>query len=142
MWDKKKIGMGYHYRARYEFILFYEKGKRKLNDLSIPDILEAPRIHRGYPAEKPVPLSETLIQQSSTIGEIVLDPFRGSGRVGVAALKHRRSFLGNDLSQDAVCHTLGRLQNPIADGSRSVGDRQAEQLPNTANASQLLTELV
>ena len=31
--------MGYHYRARYEFILFFEKGKRKLNNLSIPDIL-------------------------------------------------------------------------------------------------------
>jgi site-specific DNA-methyltransferase (adenine-specific) len=35
IWDKKKIGMGYHYRARYEFILFFEKGKRKLNNLSI-----------------------------------------------------------------------------------------------------------
>jgi site-specific DNA-methyltransferase (adenine-specific) len=26
IWDKRKIGMGYHYRARYEFILFFEKG--------------------------------------------------------------------------------------------------------------------
>src|ERR1043166_4063212 len=33
VWDKKTIGMGYHYRARYEFILFFEKGKRRLNDL-------------------------------------------------------------------------------------------------------------
>lgn len=29
VWDKVAIGMGYHYRARYEFILFFEKGKRK-----------------------------------------------------------------------------------------------------------------
>ena len=35
VWDKKTIGMGYHYRARYEFILFFEKGKRRLNDLGI-----------------------------------------------------------------------------------------------------------
>jgi len=27
VWDKRTIGMGYHYRARYEFILFFEKGK-------------------------------------------------------------------------------------------------------------------
>ena len=32
VWDKVAIGMGYHYRARYEFILFFEKGKRKLNN--------------------------------------------------------------------------------------------------------------
>ena len=38
VWDKKKIGMGYHYRARYEFVLFFEKGKRKINNLGIPDI--------------------------------------------------------------------------------------------------------
>jgi DNA modification methylase len=36
IWDKVKIGMGYHYRSRYENILFFEKYKRKLNDLSIP----------------------------------------------------------------------------------------------------------
>ena len=41
VWDKCAIGMGYHYRARYEFILFFEKGKRKLNNLSIPDISPA-----------------------------------------------------------------------------------------------------
>jgi site-specific DNA-methyltransferase (adenine-specific) len=29
VWDKRTIGMGYHYRSRYEFILFFEKGKRR-----------------------------------------------------------------------------------------------------------------
>src|SRR4051794_21843069 len=52
IWDKKTIGMGYHYRARYEFILFFEKGKRRLHDLSIADILPVARIRNGYPAEK------------------------------------------------------------------------------------------
>src|SRR6188474_2686837 len=42
VWDKKTIGMGYHYRARYEFILFFEKGKRRLNDLGISDVLSVP----------------------------------------------------------------------------------------------------
>src|ERR1700741_1511734 len=39
VWDKRTIGMGYHYRARYEFILFFEKGKRKLNDLGVADVI-------------------------------------------------------------------------------------------------------
>lgn len=52
VWDKVNMGMGYHYRAQYEFVLFFEKGKRKLNDLGVSDILRAKRIHRGYPTEK------------------------------------------------------------------------------------------
>lgn len=79
VWDKKKIGMGYHYRSRYEFILFFEKGKRKLANLGVPDILEVPRIVNGYPTEKPVELSRVLIEQSTAIGERVVDPFHGNG---------------------------------------------------------------
>ena len=114
VWDKKKIGMGYHYRARYEFILFFEKGKRKLNDLSIPDILEVDRIHRGYPTEKPVELSEILIRQSSQEGEVVCDSFMGSGSVGCAAINLGRSFIGSDLSEEAYELSLERLKKQMA----------------------------
>jgi site-specific DNA-methyltransferase (adenine-specific) len=109
VWDKRTIGMGYHYRARYEFILFFEKGKRKLNHLGIPDVIEQPRIVRGYPTEKPVAVSEILIGQSSAIGDLVIDPFAGSGSVGVAALGLGRNFLGNDIAEDAVELAARRL---------------------------------
>ncbi len=102
IWDKKKIGMGYHYRSRYEFILFFEKGKRKLNDLGVPDIIECPRIYNGYPTEKPAEVSEVLVRQSTVEGELVVDPFMGAGSVGVATLKLRRRFAGNDISAEAV----------------------------------------
>src|SRR5215510_2406325 len=102
VWDKRTIGMGYHYRARYEFILFFEKGKRRLNDLGVADVIEVPRIHRGYPAEKPVDVSKVIIAQSSQAGEVVADPFMGSGSVGEAALTLGRRFIGTDLNPDAV----------------------------------------
>jgi site-specific DNA-methyltransferase (adenine-specific) len=102
VWDKIKIGMGYHYRARYEFILFFEKGKRKLNDLGVPDILQGARVWRGYPTEKPVCISNTLVRQSTQPGEMVIDPFMGSGSVGVAAILQGRLFLGNDMCAEAV----------------------------------------
>ena len=102
VWDKRTIGMGYHYRARYEFILFFEKGKRRLNDLGIPDVISVPRIHGGYPAEKPPEVSEVLIKQSSQPGDLVADPFMGAGSVGIAAAKLGRRFLGNDLNPEAV----------------------------------------
>ncbi len=104
-----KIGMGYHYRARYECILFFEKGKRKLADLGVADILEASRISGGYPAEKPAAVSAVLVQQSTEPGQLVADPFMGSGSVGVAAVTHGRMFLGNDLCKEAVEIARGRL---------------------------------
>jgi site-specific DNA-methyltransferase (adenine-specific) len=110
VWDKKTIGMGYHYRARYEFILFFEKGKRRLKDLGVADVLAVPRIHRGYPAEKPAALSEILINQSSEPGEVVADPFMGSGSVGVAAVRGGRRFLGTDVNPEAVRLTADRLR--------------------------------
>ena len=110
VWDKRTIGMGYHYRARYEFILFFEKGKRRLNDLGVADIIAVPRIHGGYPAEKPVAVSEVLVRQSSTAGELVADPFMGSGSVGVAALRLGRRFAGTDLNPQAVRIASDRLR--------------------------------
>lgn len=110
VWDKRTIGMGYHYRARYEFILFFEKGKRRLNDLGVADVISARRIHGGYPAEKPVAVSEILVKQSSQPGELVADPFMGSGSVGVAAVKLGRRFIGNDLNPDALDVSRHRLE--------------------------------
>lgn len=110
IWDKEKIGMGYHYRARYELILFFEKGKRKLNNLGIPDILSAARIHRGYPTEKPTAVAKTLIEQSTQPGELVVDPFVGSGSTGVASIEASRHFAGNDVGAEAIAITRDRLQ--------------------------------
>lgn len=102
VWDKQSIGMGYHYRNRYEFILFFEKGKRKLHNLGISDILEVKKIKNGYPTEKPVSLAETLISQSTDEGQVVCDPFAGAGFVGVAAKNLKRDYYLNDISQKAV----------------------------------------
>lgn len=109
IWDKCSIGMGYHYRARYELILFFEKGKRKLADLGVADILTFPRIRGGYPSEKPSDVSRVLVKQSSLPGELVVDPFCGSGSVGVAAVSEGRRFMGSDICKEAVEITRARL---------------------------------
>ena len=123
VWDKCTIGMGYHYRARYEFILFFEKGKRRLQDLGVPDVLTVPRIRGGYPAEKPPEVAEVLIRQSTEPGEVVADPFMGSGSVGVAALRLGRRFLGTDLNAEAVAITTERLR--AVAGSSGAGQSTA-----------------
>jgi site-specific DNA-methyltransferase (adenine-specific) len=126
VWDKCTIGMGYHYRARYEFILFFEKGKRKLNDLGVPDVIAIPRIRGGYPAEKPAEVAEILVSQSSAAGDVVCDPFMGSGSVGVASLRLGRRFVGNDLNPEAVKIASKRL---IEFGEGSIPPGLPEDVP-------------
>lgn len=106
--DEVKIGMGYHWRASNERISFLEKGKRRLNHLGWPDVLPAPRVS-GYPTEKPVSLLRTLIENSSSPGELVIDPFHGSGSCGEAALRCGRLFAGSDVSAKAHALASARL---------------------------------
>lgn len=114
VWDKVSIGMGYHYRARYEFILFFEKGKRKLTDFSVADIITQKRVWNGYPTEKPIELAKILIKQSSGENELVIDPFCGAGFVGVASELLNRRFRGNDTNEEAVEITKDRIKNLTA----------------------------
>lgn len=127
IWDKMSIGMGYHYRARYECVLFFEKGKRKLHDLGIADIIQSKRISGGYPAEKPPEVSEVLIKQSTDTHQLVVDPFMGSGSVGVAAIRNGRNFRGNDLCLEALEITQQRLLD--AGGAEGVQAPQHEAAP-------------
>lgn len=119
VWHKLAIGMGYHYRSTYEFILFFEKGKRKLADLGISDVIAEKRIHNGYPTEKPVRVNEILISQSSVPGEIVIDPFMGTASAGTAAVGLGRSFWGNDISEKAIAIAEERL---AAKGAERIAD--------------------
>jgi site-specific DNA-methyltransferase (adenine-specific) len=136
VWDKRKLGMGYHYRSRYEFILFFEKGKRKLASLAVPDVLEVPRVVNGYPTEKPVDVSRVLVEQSSAPGELVVDPFMGAASVGVAAIGLGRAFLGNDLAPRSLEIARERLLaaggTERRDRDRSASDAVSARPPRAA----------
>lgn len=99
-------GMGYPFRSCYEMILLAQKGERGRipEDKSVRDVLPCPRVKgEGYwPTQKPVDLLEVLVRQSSQEGDLVLDPFAGSGATLVAARKLGRSFLGFDKDPRAV----------------------------------------
>jgi site-specific DNA-methyltransferase (adenine-specific) len=77
--------------------------------LGIADVLSVPRIRGGYPAEKPAALSQILIGQSSVEGDLIVDPFMGSGSSGVAALTLGRRYAGNDVSDDSLKLARERL---------------------------------
>lgn len=54
----------------------------------------------GHPTAKPVDLEEYLIRTYTEPGQVVLDPFMGSGSTGVAAVRTGRRFIGMELSPE------------------------------------------
>jgi site-specific DNA-methyltransferase (adenine-specific) len=113
VWDKVAMGMGYHYRSRYELVCFLEKGKRRLRDLGEPNVQAWKRVRGGYPTEKPVDFGRLLVRQSSEPGELVLDPFMGSGAFGEAAVSEGRLFVGVDVQADAVDGARRRIKEKL-----------------------------
>ena len=67
------------------------------------------RERTGYPTQKPVALAERIIRASSDAGELVLDPFAGSGTVGAAAAQLGRCYLLIDDNPEAVDVMRARL---------------------------------
>jgi site-specific DNA-methyltransferase (adenine-specific) len=121
------MGMGYHYRAKGEFICFLEKGHRQLSSRSIPDnldpadldaLIKQKKIYRGFPTEKPPEISAVLIEQSTEPGDRVIDPFCGSGSVGVAARRLGRRFAGSDICAEAVVIASARVKEAVDSDSK------------------------
>ncbi|MBS3946836.1 MAG: site-specific DNA-methyltransferase [Dethiobacter sp.] len=58
------------------------------------------RKYGKHPTQKPVALMEFFIKILSNEGDMILDPFMGSGSTGVAAKKNNRNFTGMELSKN------------------------------------------
>lgn len=63
----------------------------------IPELMRPKRV-----AQKPVELMRRLVKTHSNKGDLVVDPFAGSGSTGLAALLEGREFVGADTDPDAV----------------------------------------
>ena len=91
----------------------------------------------GYPTQKPIILLEQIIKLVTDEGDLVLDPFVGSGTTLVAAKMLNRNYLGFDISEDAVpvqrnSGIDGFLKEHIDGGSISIRiQREDETLGET-----------
>lgn len=79
----------------------------------IPRLASTERV--GYPTQKPLALLERIIACSTNPGDVVLDPFCGSGTTLVAAARLRRRAIGIDNSDVATALTARRLTETSPD---------------------------
>lgn len=71
-----------------------EKGKYATNILRVPSLKGISKEKCGHPSQKPLALIEKLIACSTDAGDLVLDPFLGSGTTAAAAQRLDRKWLG------------------------------------------------
>jgi site-specific DNA-methyltransferase (adenine-specific) len=114
-WDKKTALPNRWYIQNCEFVLFMRKGKAfqiaQCGSMALQSIFQ--RDQSPHPTEKPVPLLRLYIDNSTKPGDLVLDPFMGSGSTGVAALQAGRRFIGCELDPkwfDIACKRIEDAQ--------------------------------
>jgi len=61
---------------------------------TLPTPPKSEKLHGSHPTQKPISLLERVLQCASSPGDVVLDPFSGSGTTGVAAVNLGRRYLG------------------------------------------------
>ena len=92
---------------------------REKQGVPLSDVWEIPFLNpkakerTGYPTQKPIELLERIIKISTDEGDVVLDPFCGSGTTLVAAKLLGRRYIGIDINSAAVDLTEKRLNAPV-----------------------------
>ena len=126
-WGSWKSAANPTLRDVHEYILVFSKGAFKRpnphgreNTISRDEFLEftksvwtfpaEPASKVGHPAPFPLELPHRLIQLYSFQGDIVLDPFMGSGQTAIAALKAGRHFVGYELDPEYASLAESRIQ--------------------------------
>ncbi len=95
-------------------ILGKEKKGVPLSDVwEIPYLNPKAKERTGYPTQKPVLLLNQILNIITDEGDLVLDPFCGSGTTCVSAKSLKRQFIGIDISKDAVELANSRLEEMV-----------------------------
>lgn len=117
-------------------ILGKEKKGVPLSDVwEIPYLNPKAKERTGYPTQKPVLLLNQILNIATDEGDLVLDPFCGSGTTCVSAKFLNRQFIGIDISEDAVDLANARLEemvisesNLLAKGAKEYQEKTEKEL--------------
>lgn len=114
VWKKNSATPNHFYMQCLEFILMLRKGgERWINDMGTINCLSVPNIigNKQHPTQKPVPLMRILIENSSRKGDVVLDPFMGSGSTAIACIQSERHFVGYEIDEQYYTIACRRIKN-------------------------------
>lgn len=123
-------------------IIGKEKKGVPLSDVwNIPFLNPKAKERTGYPTQKPILLLEQILKVATDEGDVVLDPFCGSGTTLVTADIMNRQYIGIDISEDAIELTKQRLDNPIKTNSHLLKKGEQEYLTKTEEELAILNSV-
>lgn len=112
LWAQKADKKSHHY-FNYELMKELNGGKQ-MKDVWVGGLTKPSEKKEGkHPTQKPEYLLERIIQASTQPGDVVLDPFCGSGTTGVVANRYGRLFIGIDTEYEYLNITKRRLEKEI-----------------------------
>lgn len=116
VWKKGTVTPNRWFMQELEFGLYMWKGRaRPLNDKSAKPLTRIPvAAETLHPTEKPVRLMLKWIELTTDPGELVLDPFMGSGAAMVAAAVSGRRAIGIELSPQWFSVACQRVERAVA----------------------------
>ena len=128
IWARKQLTLkkkGSHY-FNYEAMKIENGGKQmkdvwEFEDLE-PELFECSTVpksekkHGRHPTQKPLALLTRLITAASKEGDLVLDPFNGSGTTGIACRNLKRNYIGIELDKEFLELTKNRYLEGFDNG--------------------------
>lgn len=159
------IGKTKGFSPRHDDILMFSKSKKykfNLDDIRVPqkfyrsvnnmrganpgDVWEVSHIHycqkgrQPHPTQKPEAIIERMVLASSNEGDLVVDPFSGSGTTLRVCQQLKRDAIGIELNEVYVEQTKERLASPF-EGFDSIDERML-RVPNDLNDSKIRNEYI
>lgn len=162
------IGRKKGFSPRHEDILYFTKSQEftfNLDNVRIPqkyfrkrnnmaganpgDVWQFSHVHycsaerEKHPTQKPEALIERIVAASSNPGEIVLDPFVGSGTTARVAKLLERKWIGFDMNPEYIRMSENRLKHPSTelDSIDPRVERKPKDLPKEPNDGSLFETL-
>lgn len=102
------------YRFNYDAMKALNEDLQMRSDWTIPLCTGQERLKKGdgtkaHPTQKPEALLHRVILSSTDIGDVVLDPFFGTGTTGAVAKKLGRDFIGIEQEKEYIAHAKARI---------------------------------
>lgn len=107
IWAKKS--KKFKHTFNYKLMKELNNGKQMRSFWTIPTTPKKEKYLGKHPTQKPLELLRRIILSSSNEGDLVLDPFVGSGTTGVSSLIYGRKFIGIDTEKDYLDLAYKRL---------------------------------
>ena len=98
-----------------ELCVFGKKSKATFNLHCKNTVLRYPcGVNKIHPTQKPIELVRYIVNASTKEGDIVIDPFMGSGTTAIACIREKRNFIGFEKSEEYWRKSMERIRNELS----------------------------